>query len=573
MNVQLAPLPMQRFFDNNNNPLAGGQLYTYEAGTTTPQATYTDSTGVTANPNPVVLNARGEASVWLTYGQAYKFVLTDAFGNTIWTQDQIGGAGGASLNLVVSSIASLRALSKFGIATAIATGYYASGDGGGGIYWLNTNDTTSSDNGGTIIVANDGGRWYLQPLTFVKARQFGVKADGSTDDTTALLNAIAWVGIKGGYLDCSDCQVMKVSQPVNIGNGTTSSASTINHVYLIGVGGLSPFATIDQGTTLKWAGASGATVAQFLGAMNGGGLLGGWTIDGNGLAAKGLIVNHLSGGRFDSLTIKGCSAIYLTLTAQTNPDTIGGCRNNRFGTYTTDTIESGATGMLIDGPTAITSILQNTFEVVDIPISGTGAIGIQLGYCDFNIFGTVDISRQSTLSTSVGLLLVGSGPSGNQIFPSMNKFQCLAAGCGITSNTTNGRPYGNTIDIYDLADSDGGVPSATGVLGYAPNVLPASGLGVRVMRFGYINPGWTTTTPAVPTSTGSGGKVTNSNSYTVVVYQETSSGNPSGQHIIDGQGTDNAITAVTPMFLLGPGEAVYYTGTLPVSWSWFGLCD
>lgn len=89
MATQLAPLPVQRFYDNNNNPLAGGFLYTYQAGTTTPFATYTDSTGGTANTNPVLLNARGEASVWLNPAQAYKFVLEDAFNNVIWTSDNL----------------------------------------------------------------------------------------------------------------------------------------------------------------------------------------------------------------------------------------------------------------------------------------------------------------------------------------------------------------------------------------------------------------------------------------------------------------------------------------------------
>lgn len=89
MGALLAPDPMFRAYDNNNNPLAGGQLYTYQAGTTTPAATYTDSTAGTPNPNPVLLNARGEAPVWMNPTQAYKLVLKDASGNTIWTVDQV----------------------------------------------------------------------------------------------------------------------------------------------------------------------------------------------------------------------------------------------------------------------------------------------------------------------------------------------------------------------------------------------------------------------------------------------------------------------------------------------------
>lgn len=58
-------------------PLVGGKLYTYEAGTTMPKVTYTDATETTPNTNPVILNNRGEADVWLGLG-SYKFVLTDA---------------------------------------------------------------------------------------------------------------------------------------------------------------------------------------------------------------------------------------------------------------------------------------------------------------------------------------------------------------------------------------------------------------------------------------------------------------------------------------------------------------
>jgi hypothetical protein len=84
----LTPSPKMQFFDINGEPLVGGKVYTYQAGTTTPQATYTDNTGATANPNPVILNARGEASIWLS-GANFKFKLTDANDVEIWTVDYI----------------------------------------------------------------------------------------------------------------------------------------------------------------------------------------------------------------------------------------------------------------------------------------------------------------------------------------------------------------------------------------------------------------------------------------------------------------------------------------------------
>ena len=97
-----------QFFDNNGNPLTGGKLYTYAAGTTTPAATYTSSSGVTANANPIILNSAGRPSsqIWLTSNAAYKFVLADANDVVLWTMDNIPGISG----FTTTTIAGLPAL-------------------------------------------------------------------------------------------------------------------------------------------------------------------------------------------------------------------------------------------------------------------------------------------------------------------------------------------------------------------------------------------------------------------------------------------------------------------------------
>src|SRR6185312_15497483 len=95
--TSLSPLPIQHFVDNNGNLCVGCKLFTYQAGTTTKQNTYTDSAGGTPNTNPVVMNARGEANVWLDPTLSYKFVLSpstdsDPPTDPIWTVDQISTA-------------------------------------------------------------------------------------------------------------------------------------------------------------------------------------------------------------------------------------------------------------------------------------------------------------------------------------------------------------------------------------------------------------------------------------------------------------------------------------------------
>lgn len=92
----ISPTPKLQFLDANGNPLASGLLYTYFAGTTVPKTTYTTAAQTTANTNPIVLDARGEANVWLLAGEAYKFVLQNSSGVVQYTVDQVTAAGSMS---------------------------------------------------------------------------------------------------------------------------------------------------------------------------------------------------------------------------------------------------------------------------------------------------------------------------------------------------------------------------------------------------------------------------------------------------------------------------------------------
>jgi len=88
--TRLAPVLKQRFFTTDGIPLAGGKLYSYAAGTVTPLVTYADETGSTTNANPVVLDANGEADVYLGTAQ-YKFILQNSLDVTQWTKDNVNG--------------------------------------------------------------------------------------------------------------------------------------------------------------------------------------------------------------------------------------------------------------------------------------------------------------------------------------------------------------------------------------------------------------------------------------------------------------------------------------------------
>lgn len=87
-----------QFLADDGKPLAGGFLYSYTAGTSTPQDTFSDSDldPLHANTNPVELDSAGRAVIYLSPTPAYKFILTDADLVTVWTQDDVSPAAVAT---------------------------------------------------------------------------------------------------------------------------------------------------------------------------------------------------------------------------------------------------------------------------------------------------------------------------------------------------------------------------------------------------------------------------------------------------------------------------------------------
>lgn len=82
-----------QLFTNQGVVLSGGLIFTYLAGSTTPQATWTDATQTVPNANPIVLPSSGRplTEIWLAAGVAYKFVLEDSTGFILGTWDNIVG--------------------------------------------------------------------------------------------------------------------------------------------------------------------------------------------------------------------------------------------------------------------------------------------------------------------------------------------------------------------------------------------------------------------------------------------------------------------------------------------------
>ena len=124
MTVLLSPIgnSMTPFMGLDNLPLAGGLLYTYQAGTTTPLATYTGVDGNIPCANPIVLGVNGipATEIWLASTNTYKFVLATSANVTLYTYDNISGipSAGSIVNVPSGGI-----IVWSGAVTAIPSGY------------------------------------------------------------------------------------------------------------------------------------------------------------------------------------------------------------------------------------------------------------------------------------------------------------------------------------------------------------------------------------------------------------------------------------------------------------------
>lgn len=171
----LTPNAKQQFFDNNGNPLVGGKLFTYAAGTSTKLATTVSALGAN-NSNPIILDYRGEANVWIPPNVAYKFILapatdTDPPTHAIWSVDSLvnsqlitlyGGVDTGSVNAYV-----LNFTSNF---SAYADGIV--------IYWIpsntNTGASTINVNGlGAVAITNQDGT-PLRPGQLIASNVVGI---------------------------------------------------------------------------------------------------------------------------------------------------------------------------------------------------------------------------------------------------------------------------------------------------------------------------------------------------------------------------------------------------------------
>lgn len=88
--MAILTMARHRFYKNDGSLNAGGKVWTYVAGTTTPAATYTSSDASVPNTNPIILNSKGECDLWITGQIKINVLESDDTQVTGWPVDNIG---------------------------------------------------------------------------------------------------------------------------------------------------------------------------------------------------------------------------------------------------------------------------------------------------------------------------------------------------------------------------------------------------------------------------------------------------------------------------------------------------
>lgn len=305
----LTPNAKQQFFTNNGLPAASYRIFTYAAGTTTKLATHTDSSGAVNNANPIVLDYRGEANIWIQPNKAYKYTFAppgsdDPPTAPIWTVD----------NVVSSQLITLYAGSDTGSANVYVVNFtanFTSLTDGIILYFLPANTSTGAstlnvnglgavpivDSDGTAlangrIVANiiigviyRGGKFYLLYPSVVSGTFTG-SLTGMTAATTGtvsyrIINNICTVFVAATISGTSNTNAMTmINLPTAcmpaVGRDVLCASLRDNGGAITGVANVSPAGVV----SFSLLAVSGAQILQngAFTAAGGKGVLSGWNI-------------------------------------------------------------------------------------------------------------------------------------------------------------------------------------------------------------------------------------------------------------------------------------------------------
>lgn len=263
MAVNLSPVGgvAAQFFTNSGAVLTGGKIYTYAAGTSTPQATYTTSAGNVAWTNPIVLDAAGRVpsggEIWLTDGLTYKFLLKDSNDVLIATYDNISGINSNFVNYsnqqeiqtatagqTVFTLTTMQYQPSTGSLSVFVDGVNQYGPGAQYAY-VETNDTTVTFNNGlhvgasvkfttSAINSSSGATAAQTAFTGFKGQTGNVQDLAGNDGSDWIGFEQSGVGAVARSAQDKMREMVSVKDFGAVGNGVADDTAAINSALLTG---------------------------------------------------------------------------------------------------------------------------------------------------------------------------------------------------------------------------------------------------------------------------------------------------------------------------------------------------
>lgn len=426
-----------QFFDNNGDPLSGGKIYTYAAGTTTPLTTYTSRSGTIANANPIILDAAGRTpqQIWSTEGLLYKYVVADTNDVIIRTWDNIGGS------VVASDLAQDLANTTDNAKGDALIGFKQAGPSG-------------------FLVGATARTVSAKLQETLSVLDFGATGNGSTDDTNAFKAAIA----AAGNLNGAD---------IIVPQGTYIISDTLlidkSNIRLVGAGAdmqhFSGGTGTGAATILRWNGTVGIPFISFttpVGANNqkvSGQGLSRLQIDGNGIADTAIKIKSVNDLELTYVLISSAvqygvyADCYNTGEIKDAPDNQRMYWRNVIIPFYNGLNSGAATCVFLSGSAAIpggnTSL--NLFE--DCQWYANAASCLVLDNGDNNMFMRCAFRTEST-TTKYAVEIRGNGACGSNHF-----YNCAAT---VASNgfrilgTVSGYPNNPTSNSFIMNDNSNG---------------------------------------------------------------------------------------------------------------------
>lgn len=299
------------------------------------------------------------------------------------------------------------------------------------------------------------------------AADFGVKADGTTNDTVAMSAALRAAELYGRPLFLPSGTILVDADALFIGNGAEGTNSSYNNQTIIGIGSSPAFAS---GTIIK-SRTNGTCLFDIRGLVSGVSISG-VTFDCDSKVQIGIRIRSMSESNIEQFAVRNFTSIGIDWNCRANPSgsptwSSGNVIKQFY--ITSSSVVAFGVGLLLDGQISTNKDPhRNTFHTGIIQINKAASnptFAMLLAMTDSNTFIEVDAD---TIGTGLGFGVRFSALTSNGFpFPQNNFFYgCSIKGIDVAEDAGTGKLIGQNV-LVNMTTMDGEtLPTHPKILGF-----------------------------------------------------------------------------------------------------------